>query len=318
MLCMPTIIKMSRCLKASRIFSTKRAQAIPRHPRGTKPWPSDFTSILASFFLGCTGVGADTASSCSLAGFHPHVRARFGWVVYILCSPGWISIPCHLPIPVWMSTSNLSLDGNLDRRTMSRTSLLRTWTSSAHPDVRTATLRVKEGCLLGVSVYPNFRYNASGGGGRGKAMLVEGDAKVLAYQVRFDADELYIPSLNTQTTKILGLPLPPFLSIAIEPLSLEGSVDVETGRVDLDFDAEFKFTMGSFYAAPPLRVTTTLTTEDSQGILRKGRGKRRNQEGSCKLAGVARVPKVNDGFLDTFLMLPTDALAELEAELLLD
>ena len=183
---------------------------------------------------------------------------------------------------------------------------------------RTATLRVKDGCLLGVSVYPNFRYNASGGGGRGHATLVDGDAQTVAYQVHFEAGALYIPPLDTSTTKILGLPLPPFLRIAIEPLSLRGRLDVNTGRVELDFDAEFKFTVGTIYAAPPLRVTTTLTTEDSNGMIRSGRGTRRNQEGSCKLVGVARVPRVEERFLDTFLMLPTDALAELEAELVLE
>ena len=33
-----------------------------------------------------------------------------------------------------------------------------------------------------------------------------------------------------------------------------------------------------------------------------------------KLLGIARVPKTNDLFLDTFLMLPTDAFAMLSAE----
>lgn len=35
----------------------------------------------------------------------------------------------------------------------------------------------------------------------------------------------------------------------------------------------------------------------------------------CRLVGVARVPKVDDVFLKTFLMLPTDALAVMKAEL---
>lgn len=36
----------------------------------------------------------------------------------------------------------------------------------------------------------------------------------------------------------------------------------------------------------------------------------------CRLVGVARVPKVaGDVFLNTFLMLPTDALAIMRAEL---
>jgi hypothetical protein len=35
----------------------------------------------------------------------------------------------------------------------------------------------------------------------------------------------------------------------------------------------------------------------------------------CRLVGVARVPKVDDAFLSTFLMLPTDALAVMKAQL---
>jgi hypothetical protein len=38
----------------------------------------------------------------------------------------------------------------------------------------------------------------------------------------------------------------------------------------------------------------------------------------CRLVGVARVPKVDDGFLNTFLMLPTDALAVMDAEIILE
>lgn len=36
---------------------------------------------------------------------------------------------------------------------------------------------------------------------------------------------------------------------------------------------------------------------------------------TCRLVGVARVPKVSEAFLDIFLMLPTDALAVMKATL---
>lgn len=35
---------------------------------------------------------------------------------------------------------------------------------------------------------------------------------------------------------------------------------------------------------------------------------------SCRLVGVSNVPKTGDAFMDTFLMLPTDALAIMSAE----
>lgn len=83
----------------------------------------------------------------------------------------------------------------------------------------------------------------------------------------------------------------------------------------MTFDAQFRFTAGSVYAALPLHVATILTTEDSSGLIRRGHGRRLQADGRVRLVGVARVPKTGDAFLDGFLMLPTDALAVLSAEL---
>jgi hypothetical protein len=87
------------------------------------------------------------------------------------------------------------------------------------------------------------------------------------------------------------------------------------GEVELEFTAQFEFTAGSLYSAPPLVVATTLTTEASDGVLRHGHGERLKADGTARLVGVARVPRTGDGFLDGFLMLPTDALAVLSAEM---
>ena len=62
-------------------------------------------------------------------------------------------------------------------------------------------------------------------------------------------------------------------------------------------------------------MATTLTTETSEGALRRGTGQRLRGDGRARLVGVARVPPTPDAFLNTFLMLPTDALAVLSAEL---
>lgn len=113
------------------------------------------------------------------------------------------------------------------------------------------------------------------------------------------------------TTPHRPLPsLPP-----VSPQRLEGTLDPSTGRVDLDFLASFEFTAGPLYRAAPLTVATTLTTEQSDGVLRHGTGQRLRADGRARLVGVARVPTTADAFVNTFLMLPTDALAVLSAEL---
>lgn len=124
-----------------------------------------------------------------------------------------------------------------------------------------------------------------------------------------------IPPINAQHASILGVPVPPPLNIAIVPRRLEGTVDPATGRIDLDFLASFEFTAGPLYTALPLTVATTLTTEASDGVLRHGVGRRMQADGRARLVGVARVPRTDDALLDTFLQLPTDALAVLSAEL---
>lgn len=94
---------------------------------------------------------------------------------------------------------------------------------------------------------------------------------------------------------------------------VQGWIDYETGEAQLEFDAEFLFTAGPLYRAPALQVCTVLTTESSQGAVRKGSGERL-KNGKGKLLGIATVPKTGDLFLDTFLRLPSDAYAMLSAE----
>ncbi|KAL4535709.1 hypothetical protein Ndes2437A_g06406 [Nannochloris sp. 'desiccata'] len=167
-------------------------------------------------------------------------------------------------------------------------------------------------CKLAVSVYPTFGYNAGGGGGAG---TVTQDPSTGLLNVVFDPETLVIPPITSATSTVLGIPIPPPLKIAIVPKKLEGTIDPETGEANLTFLAGFEFTAGPLYTAPPLVVSTTLTTEQSSGPIRSGTGNRLTADGKAKLVGVARVPKTGDGFLDGFLMLPTDALAVLSADL---
>ncbi|KAJ0733266.1 hypothetical protein HanPI659440_Chr11g0406411 [Helianthus annuus] len=115
-----------------------------------------------------------------------------------------------------------------------------------------------------------------------------------------DVTTLYIPPLTTATTKFLGLPLPPFLKIAIVPEIFRGIINRESGKVDLKFKAKFWFSMGSIYKAPPLLVETLLTSEESKGSLRSGSGERLDEQGRCKLVGVATVEPIDDFFYEFF------------------
>ncbi|KAI4981120.1 hypothetical protein ZWY2020_021605 [Hordeum vulgare] len=184
----------------------------------------------------------------------------------------------------------------------------------ARPDADTFSVEflTREGCRLGISRYPDFAYNAQGGRGVGAGRVASGaaDGTIL---VDFDVSSLYIPAMSGATTRFLGLPLPPFLKIDILPEALRGSIDRKTGQVDLKFRSRFCFTVGSIYEAPPLFVDTTLTSEESSGAIRRGTGERLDGGGRCKLVGVAVLDPIDDVFMNTFLNLPTECIAYLNA-----
>lgn len=170
-------------------------------------------------------------------------------------------------------------------------------------------------CRLGISRYPDFVYNAEGGRGSATGTLVDLGGQL---QVAFDVGSLYIPPLGSATTRFLGLPLPPFLRIDVVPELLEGVIDRGTGKVELEFTARFLFSVGTVYRAPPLLVVTRLTSEESRGSMRGGTGKRLDSDGRCTLVGVAVVDPIRDVFMDSFLALPTECLAVLNATIVVD
>lgn len=100
--------------------------------------------------------------------------------------------------------------------------------------------------------------------------------------VVFDPASLRIPPLDYRSTKLFGIPLPPPLKIDIVPKALQGEVDTATGQARLSFDAEFCFSVGALYKAPPLSVVTDLTTETSSGEIHTAQGQRRGPDGSCR------------------------------------
>ncbi|XP_072955436.1 uncharacterized protein [Typha angustifolia] len=185
-------------------------------------------------------------------------------------------------------------------------------TSPADYNVEFQTL---ESCKLGISRYPDFEYNAKGGLGSGTGRKEEGAETDDVVLVAFDFATLYIPPLTAATTKFLGLPLPPFLKIDIVPEFLQGSINRTSGKVDLQFRSKFWFSIGSIYKAPPLVVETTLTSEQSKGTTRSGSGQRMDEQGRCKLVGVAVVDPISDILMNSFLGLPTECIAYLNAKI---
>ncbi|KAK2653750.1 hypothetical protein Ddye_013606 [Dipteronia dyeriana] len=186
--------------------------------------------------------------------------------------------------------------------------------STSYDDDNVATtikFKTLGACKLGISRFPDFEYDAQGGTGTGTGS--DDDENKELIRVRFDLKTLYIPPLTSETTKFLGLPLPPLLKIDIVPQFFHGNINQETGQVDLDFMAKFWFSVGSIYRAPPLVVKTVLTSEESKGTMRSGRGERLDKQGKCRLVGVATVDPIDDFFMNTFLALPTECLAILNA-----
>lgn len=72
-------------------------------------------------------------------------------------------------------------------------------------------------CQLAVAFYPMFAYDASSGTGLGEVRALE-DNRV---SMDFDPATIDIPALDFRTTKVLGLPIPPPLKIAIDASELK-------------------------------------------------------------------------------------------------
>lgn len=185
-------------------------------------------------------------------------------------------------------------------------------------------LSTAPGCSLAINAYPRFRYNASGGGGTGVLLTTSaggcaadrgGDTRLACH---FPPDELVIPPLNWRSTRLLGLPLPPGLEIRIEPQRLEGWLNPAEGELELHFSARFHFSAGP-YRPPHLQVDAVLRTgpcaparHPRWGTLQ---GEPLDGAGRGLLVGVAAVPPCGDPWLDRWLGLPGETLAQLRVRL---
>jgi hypothetical protein len=183
----------------------------------------------------------------------------------------------------------------------------------ASSSVRLTTL---ENCGLAIGRYPHFRYDARGGGGI--ALAPPGERPAAGpWPVHFDPARLRIPDLSWRTTRILGVPIPPGVRIAIEPLELEGQLDPTSGAVELRFRARFHCSLAGLYHPPALQVNTLLSTGAVSGERHRGQGSPLGADGLAVLVGVAQVPASGDAVLDAFLGLPDDALAVLRCHIAL-
>lgn len=169
-----------------------------------------------------------------------------------------------------------------------------------------------EGCRLVIGRYPAFAYNGRGGGGRS-----EPSAAPVCHQqmLRFQVSRLRIPPLDGRSARFLGLPLPPGVAVAIQPVQLEGWLDRSAGTVQLRFQARFQLRLGPRYRAPDLWIDTQLSTGPVVGRRHRAHGQALAADGTAVLVGVADVAPSGEGWLDRVLGLPDEALAVLRCQL---
>ena len=127
---------------------------------------------------------------------------------------------------------------------------------------------------LGVSAWPDFDYDASGATTLGVVDLPDPNHPT-RLRLKFDVSSFQGPSVNSKTTKIFGIPLPPGVNIDIVPISLHGWLDQSTGDCELDFDAEFRgWIFGeTVVALPAMTIRSPLTTGEAKGMRRRAFGK---------------------------------------------
>ncbi len=160
-------------------------------------------------------------------------------------------------------------------------------------------LGVDKNGRLSISSFPAFKYDGKGSGGFGSIESME-DGRARVY---FSGHDLAIPALQM-------IPGSNLLRVEIETKGLAGEIDLETGRIELDFDAAFTPCLGKIKQTP-ISVVTSLTTETSKGMKKELAGERLDEFGDAFFVGVAVVPKTDGAFINMLLGLPADAACEL-------
>ena len=172
-------------------------------------------------------------------------------------------------------------------------------------------LKSLDKCCLRIGSYPPFDYDATSGGGLAFVCLEE--QSTIKY-LRFDSSTFLIPPLSWRNTRFLSLPIPPGLKIEMLMDKLEGTLDLATGEISLDFESRFVFSIFSIFSFPNLHVKTSLVTGKVTSKYFEEEGMVINENGRIKLVGIAVVPPTGSQLLDIFLGLPNEALAILNCE----
>jgi len=179
-------------------------------------------------------------------------------------------------------------------------------------------MKVGKDAKLSISSFPPFSYDGFGSYGIGTYTLSDDGRKAQVEFSEFNVPDLdLIPGWIPFLSEVPGLG---FVRIEIETHTLSGTVDLETGQIDLAFDATFN-PMIFEIPFPGVAVVTNVTTETSVGLKHSAAGKRLDAWGDAVLAGVAIVPKfeptsgdsqkVQKELENTLLSLPTDAVCVL-------
>ena len=160
-----------------------------------------------------------------------------------------------------------------------------------------------DGCKLKIGSYPEFSYNASGGGGEASIVF---DEKRNITLIKFNPDTFQIPDLDNKSTRFLGLPLPLGIKVQMVMKKLEGSLNNENGHIKLNYESRFFLKIWPKFIFPPLIIKTVLQSNKSNTLENKIE----------TLESLAIVEPTSNFFLNSFLSLPNNAKAILKCKLI--
>ena len=93
---------------------------------------------------------------------------------------------------------------------------------------------------------------------------------------------------------------------------LEGTIDKNTGEILFELESKLIFSIGTIIKFPHLLIKASLQKGIVKGKLHESKGITLQKNGKTKLVGIATIPPTGNKFLDNFLNLPNEALAELQ------
>lgn len=177
-------------------------------------------------------------------------------------------------------------------------------------DVYPIRMKVEYGSTLGISWFPEFKYDCPDSGGWGTVTdLGNGKGWISLPGDALKVEPLeFIPAILPWTDVI---PITETIRVEINSNDFSGEIDFCTGEASFDFDALFQARMEliePFYGmVDEIVVVCDMTTGISTGDAHSLEGTEMGDNGRLTLAGVAVVPETDDWLVNTILSLPTDA-----------